>query len=149
MTNLLSSQHSFWPRMPCSYYCGFTSQMRRPHATCLWCRVRLYFTKKLWLKGWTRNRYTKMILPPRFERRIIILKDASMERLGHYFIPTPASAYVLYVNLDRHLPIIKDLFLKRILPRLEGERSYTESFLTRTMILFRKYLLTVCEGLAN
>jgi hypothetical protein len=90
-----------------------------------------------------------MILPLHYERQIIITKDATVEIKGGYIFPTEASAYVLYVNLDRRLPNIKNLFLKRIFPRLEGERSYTQSFLIRTMILFRKYVLTICEGLAN
>jgi hypothetical protein len=90
-----------------------------------------------------------MILPPHYERRIIILKDIDCKFTGFKYTFTKGSAYVLYVDLDRRLSTIKNIFLDRLFPRLEGERHQTQSFLSHTMILFRKYILTICEGLAS
>ena len=57
--------------------------------------------------------------------------------------------YVLFIDKKRKFANIKELFLKRLLKICEKERRYSEPFWIRTLLLFKKQCLTICEMLGN
>ncbi|MGD0029413.1 MAG: hypothetical protein ABSC91_10795 [Candidatus Bathyarchaeia archaeon] len=85
--------------MACSSLCGYTNEMRRPHLSCLWCRVRRFFYGKLDVKKYHKNRYIRgMVFPPKYFN------------------------YVLCIDTSpgRKFKIIKDFLLKHLLTICEG-----------------------------
>lgn len=87
----------------------------------------------------------RIVVPLNLETYALLLGDFSFQESG----AKTAGAYVLFIDKDRKYASFKDLFLKKLLKVLEGERSYAQPFWVRTLLLFRKYALTICEGLAN
>jgi hypothetical protein len=49
--------------MPCHSLCGYTNEMRRPHLSCLFCRVRRYFYGKMDTKQYHYNRLMRIVMP--------------------------------------------------------------------------------------
>jgi hypothetical protein len=89
----------WWPRMACSSLCGFTDEMRRPHLSCLWCRVRRLFYGKLDSNKYHKNRYLPGVVFP----------------LTYY-------NYVLCIDTSpgRRFKKVKDFLLKHLLTICEG-----------------------------
>jgi len=73
----------------CRKLCGY--KLRRPHFTCLFCRVRRYFYGKLDRRRYRYNSLMRVVLP--------------MDR----------TTYVLFIDNKRHLASVKALVLKRLL----------------------------------
>jgi hypothetical protein len=80
-----------WPRMACSSLCGYTAEMRRPHLTCLFCRVRRLFYGKMNPKQYHYNRYMRIVLP------------------------SDCSNYVLFIDNKRRFAKAKSIVLKHLL----------------------------------
>jgi hypothetical protein len=121
-----------WPL--CKHY------LKRLHWSCPYCRVRRFFYRKMDPKKYHYNRYLALVL------------SNDPKDMELYVVPTAdvRASYVIFIDKRRSLANIKDIFLKRLLKVVENtERSYSESFIVRTMLLFRKQCLTISEMLAN
>jgi hypothetical protein len=66
--------------MACSSLCGYTNEMRRPHLSCLWCRVRRLAYKRLDLKKYHRNKYMNGIVFPQRYYNYVLIIDTSPGR---------------------------------------------------------------------
>jgi hypothetical protein len=77
--------------MACSPLCGYTNEMRRPHLTCLFCRVRKFFYGKYKGKVFHYNKLMRVVMPG------------------------DCSNYVLFIDNKRHLAALKAALLKRLL----------------------------------
>jgi hypothetical protein len=138
--------NKLWPRMACSSLCGYADEMRRPHMSCFgWCRIRRYFYGKLDLRKYHYNRFMRVVVPVNCENYALLLGDFSFSKSGAKL----PGVYVILIDKGRKHAWLKDLLLKRLLKVLEGERSYDKPLWIRTLLLFRKQCLTICEGLAN
>jgi len=73
----------------CRKLCGY--KLRRPHFTCLFCRVRRFFYGKLDRKKYHYNSKMRIVLPEDY------------------------ITYVLFIDNKRHLANVKALVLKRLL----------------------------------
>lgn len=58
--------------MACSSLCGYTKEMRRPHITCLWCRLRRLQYKKL-PPGYHLNRFMGVVFPSKSYNYVLII----------------------------------------------------------------------------
>lgn len=85
----------WWPRMACSSLCGYTNEMRRPHLTCLFCRVRRFFYGKLDRKHFRYNRLMRVVMPQDCE------------------------TYVMFIDKKRRHAKLKAAILKRLLTLCE------------------------------
>ena len=73
----------------CRKLCGY--KLRRPHFTCMFCRVRRFFYGKLDRKKYHYNRKMRIVLPE------------------------DCTTYVLFIDNKRHLANVKALVLQRLL----------------------------------
>jgi hypothetical protein len=110
--------------------CGYN--LRRPHLTCMFCRLRRYFYGKMDKKKYHYNRYMKCVL---------LNNPADMEQ---YMFPLSddvfASVYIILIDKTRKLAKVKDIPLKKLLAIAEKYKH---------IHFIRKHTLTICEGLAN
>jgi hypothetical protein len=81
----------WWPRMACSSLCGYTNDMRRPHVSCLFCRIRRFFYGKMDPRKYHYNRYMRIV------------------------VPADQTTYVLLIDNKRRLAHVKGAILKRLL----------------------------------
>jgi hypothetical protein len=87
-----------------------------------------------------------MVFPVNYESYVLLLQDGfTFDKTGRPYCPS----YTIIIDKGRKYAWLKDLFLKRLLKVLEGDRSYDKPLWIRTLLLFRKQWLTICEGLAN
>jgi len=70
----------WWPRMACSSLCGFTDEMRRPHLSCLLCRIRSLHYGKLDPKKYHTNRFMRGMVFPASYYNYVICIDTSPNR---------------------------------------------------------------------
>jgi hypothetical protein len=77
--------------MACSSLCGYTDEMRRPHFSCLFCRIRRFFYGKMDPKKYRYNRYMRIV------------------------VPADQTTYVLLIDNKRRLACVKAQILKRLL----------------------------------
>jgi hypothetical protein len=74
----------------CKKLCGYTD-MKRPHFTCLYCRVRRLFYGKMDKKQYHYNRFMRVVMPQ------------------------DCTSYVLLIDNKRRLANVKAAILKRLL----------------------------------
>jgi hypothetical protein len=77
--------------MPCSSLCGYTDEMRRPHFSCLFCRVRRLFYGKMDSKRYHYNKIARLVFPQQ------------------------CVTYVLLIDQERSFKRVKDALLKKLL----------------------------------
>jgi hypothetical protein len=77
--------------MACSSLCGYTNDMRRPHLSCLFCRIRRFFYGKMDPIKYHYNRYMRIV------------------------VPADQTTYVLLIDNKRRLACVKAQILKRLL----------------------------------
>ncbi len=77
--------------MACSSLCGYTNEMRRPHFSCMYCRIRRWFYKKMDPKQYHYNRFMRVV------------------------VPSDCTNYVLLIDNGRRFAKAKALLLKHLL----------------------------------
>jgi hypothetical protein len=82
---------TLWPRMPCSSLCGYAGKMRRPHFSCLFCRVRRFFYGKMDPEKYHYNSLMRVVFPE------------------------DQTTYVLLIDNNRRNAKVKAAILKRLL----------------------------------
>jgi hypothetical protein len=78
----------------CKKLCGHN--LRRPHLTCLYCRIRRLYYGKLDEKKYHYNRFMGLVMPPSY------------------------SNYVLIIDNNRRFARVKDILLKYVLTIAEA-----------------------------
>jgi hypothetical protein len=78
-------------KFACHPLCGYGKEMKRPHLSCLFCRVRRLFYGKMDRTRYHYNRYMRVV------------------------VPQDCTTYVLIIDNKRRLANVKAAILKRLL----------------------------------
>lgn len=132
---------ALWPRMPCSSLCGFTTEMRRPHISCIWCRQRRFAMGKMDPDKYHTNRYIaggRIVIPTNKKEYVLFLN------------PPISGMYMLVADENRRFLQVKKLLLERLVSWIqklaEKQVGPEYAWLKRLAI---KYGCTFAEGLVN
>jgi hypothetical protein len=127
------SLHDFWPRMPCVNRCHF--QLKRPHWSCPYCRLRRWFNGLLDPSIWHWNRYLNVVIPKDVKPDIIFLSECQ--------------TYLIWRDPHRRLFAAKEAAFRLLFGLIKRMETKPNKAYSKGFFFVRKSLCTLLETMAN
>ena len=130
---LQQSKRNFWPRMGCMNQCNHP--LKRPHWSCLYCRIRRWHYSKLDPKLWHLNRYLNIVIPKDVKPDVLFLDESR--------------SYVIWRDPNRRLFSFKEAAFKRLFIVCENMELKPSKTYSKGYLFIKKNLVTLLEMMAN